>query len=82
MVFIGVEDPFFLNKSSPRATEIARTILIITIIVDLLVYKFDFLGKKFLIIFTRVFCLYNIFLFQSRTIIFSRICLLNFYSNF
>ena len=68
--FYSVEDPFFLNKSSPRATGIARTILIITIIVDLLVYKFDFLGKKFLIIFTRVFCLYNIFLFQSRTIIF------------
>ena len=72
MVFIVLRS-IFLNKSSPRATGIARTILIITIIVDLLVYKFDFLGKKFLIIFTRVFCLYNIFLFKVELLFFSHL---------
>lgn len=67
--FFTTSDPLFLDKASPRATGISRTILFILIFFDYLNLCINNRYKKSISTTIRIFCFYNIFLFQSRTVI-------------
>ena len=64
------EDPLFFNKESPRATGTSRSILFIIIFIDIICVSTKFKYKKIISSLIRTFGFYNIYLFQSRTVIF------------
>ena len=62
-------DILFLNKSSPRSTGIARTLLFILILTDYIRFSLNIKNRYYVFDIIRIFIFYNIFLFQSRTMI-------------
>ena len=70
-IFYGVQfqSSIFLDKAIPRSSGLARTALIILILIQ--IFEVDYLKKNYNIItFIKILFLVSIFLFQSRTILF------------
>ena len=77
-IFYGVHQhsDFFLNKYSPRSSGLARTALIILILIEY--FEYDYKKYSYQLIFIKIPFLVFILLFQSRTILFLTLIVYSF----